>query len=72
MAEKLREASALVPESELQRFRENTTGQGSMTWFINMALREFNDRMEQNPPLKEIVRDSVTAFLKDRRVAQRT
>lgn len=72
MAEKLREAAALVPESELQRFNQNTTGWGSMTWFINTALKEFNDLMEQNPSARERVREAVAAFLKDRRETQRS
>ena len=60
-----REMSAKVPEKEFNRFRNHVTSWGAATWFINTALREFNDRMDREPSLQDHVRESVERMLRE-------
>jgi hypothetical protein len=63
-----KEFGATVPETEWQRFKQNTGMiYGATNWFINTALKEFNDRVEANPTLKVMVSQSIESMLVERR-----
>lgn len=57
------EFSARVPQSEYLRFKERFPQYGASQWFINAALRAFNDRVADSPSLEEVVNDSIQAAL---------
>lgn len=63
-----REFSARVPEEEVKKFLAHTDGiYGATTWFINTALRAFNEEMEKNPgKLRDVVQQSVRSFTRER------
>lgn len=62
-----KEFSAKVPEPEYLRFKNQFPMYGAVNWFINTALKEFNDRVEANPNLRELVSQSVEQMLVERR-----
>lgn len=67
MAEGIKEFSAKVPEEEYERFRKHLPMYGAVNWFINTALKEFNDRLEANPSLRANAVDAIDQLLVDRR-----
>lgn len=54
-----KEFSALVPLVEYERFRERHPGYGAVMWFINTALKNYNDLMDQYPELGSEVDASI-------------
>lgn len=68
-----KEFSAKVPDEQYEDFVKNTDGiYGASTWFINTALREFNERLSQQPNLRQLIKESVATFLKERREVSKT
>jgi hypothetical protein len=66
-----KEFGATVPEEEWQRFKQNTGMiYGATNWFINAALKEFNDRVDANPTLKMMVQQSIESMLVEKREAK--
>lgn len=63
-----REFSARVPEEEVKKFMQHTDGiYGATTWFINTALKEFNERLDKEPDkLRDLVRESIRSFTRER------
>lgn len=61
------EFSAKVPDEEYDRFKARFPVYGAVNWFINTALKEFNDRVEANPTLQLLVNDSISTMLTERR-----
>lgn len=65
-----KEFGATVPEEEWQRFKHNVGMiYGATNWFINTALKDFNDRVEANPTLKMLVQQSIESMLVEKREA---
>ena len=59
MAEPTVEFSALVPKREFDRFKENFPQYGATKWFINAMLTAFNDRVEAEPSLRELIDEAI-------------
>lgn len=57
------EFSSSVPKEEYDFFKENFPQYGAVKWFINTALKEFNDRVRENPSLREQVNGAVQSML---------
>jgi hypothetical protein len=62
-----KEFSAKVPLDEYNRFKQNFDSYGAVNWFINTALKEFNDRVAANPTLKQLVNEAIDEMLVARR-----
>lgn len=54
MPQKLIEFSAHVPEDEYRTFKQNFPQYGAVKWFINMALRQFNEECRAHPSNVEL------------------
>jgi hypothetical protein len=70
MAKEGKEFSAVVPEAEYERFKLNFGKYGSVNWFINTALKEFNDRVEANPSSRDLINQAIETMLVERREAR--
>lgn len=57
------EFGARVPQDEYEFFKENFPQYGAVTWFVNTALSEFNQRLRDNPSAKEQIEKSIEALL---------
>lgn len=69
------EFSAKVPDDEYRRFKDKFPMYGAVNWFINTALKEFNDKVEANPSLRQLVADSIEELVttnRDTRVSIRS
>lgn len=54
-----KEFSAKVPLVEYERFRKRFPTYGAAMWFINCALKEFNDQMDESPKAEKVIRESI-------------
>lgn len=63
MASLTTEIGAPVPTAEYEFFKESFPQYGSVKWFINSALLEFNERIRANPSLKEQINAAIQQML---------
>lgn len=63
-----RDFGAKVPEREYERFRANFPQYGATTWFINTALRRFNDEVERNPTAADLVDVAISGMVEVNRI----
>jgi hypothetical protein len=61
--EKPVEFGGRVPKEEYDRFRDTFPQYGATNWFINNALRRFNQFVEEHPEVKEAVDRSIDLML---------
>lgn len=52
-----------VPVEEFERFKETFPQYGATNWFINNALRRFNQYVEEHPEVREAVDRSIDLML---------
>lgn len=52
-----------VPAEEYDRFKEIFPQYGATKWFINVALKSFNDYVDRNPIVREAVDRSINEML---------
>lgn len=57
------EFSARVPQSEYARFKARFPQYGSVQWFINSVLKQFNDRLQAEPSLEEVIHESIQSSI---------
>lgn len=62
-----REFSAVVDEAEYRKFVGHLPMNGATTWFIRTALRNFNQQLDQDPDLVQIVQRAVMAATREAR-----
>jgi hypothetical protein len=62
-----KEFGARVPLEEYEKFKQNFDSYGAVNWFINTALKRFNERVAENPSLKIILNQAIEDMLLDRR-----
>lgn len=55
--------SARVPIAEYLRFKDRFPQYGASQWFINAALRAFNDRLSQEPSLEAVIEESIQSAI---------
>lgn len=60
-----RELSAKVPIEEFNRFKAHVPAWGGPTWFLNTALRDFNDLLDREPSLRERAREMVEKMMRE-------
>lgn len=66
-----KEFGASVPEEEYTRFQVRFGGfYGATKWFINSALKEFNDRVEREPTLQLQVAQAIEQMVQSNREAR--
>ena len=63
-----RDFGAKVPTTEYERFRNNFPMYGATTWFINTALKRFNDAVERNPSMLDKVDEAIIRMVEINRV----
>ena len=68
-----KEFGASVPEEEYLRFQVRFGGfYGATKWFINSALKEFNDRVEREPSLQLQVAQAIEQMVQQTRESKLT
>lgn len=67
MAGQLIEFSAKIPAEDYEEFKKNCPQYGAVTWFIQTAVRNFNDLLRENPTARETVGAAVDKMLSDNR-----
>ena len=58
-----KEFSAHVPIAEYTFFMEQVGKYGAAKWFINEALKAFNQKLRENPSLRVLVSEAVDEML---------
>jgi hypothetical protein len=58
-----REFGGRVPEEEFKKFKEAFPQYGATNWFINEALRSFNENVRRNPAIRRAVDDAIDDML---------
>lgn len=64
-AKETREFGGTVPLEEYELFREAFPQYGATNWFINHALKAFNQQIRENPILKTGVDQAIDSMLDD-------
>jgi hypothetical protein len=54
-----KEFSAHVPEEEYNFFMEQVGKYGAAKWFINTALKTFNQKLRENPSMARLVGEAI-------------
>lgn len=54
-----KEFSAVVPDEEYDFFTKNFPIYGATKWFINSSLKEFNQKVRDNPSIRQLVIESI-------------
>lgn len=58
-----KEFSAHVPIEEYNFFMEQVGSYGAAKWFINTALKQFNQKLRENPSARRLVEESIEEML---------
>lgn len=58
-----KEFSAHVPIEEYNFFMEQVGKYGAAKWFINEALKTFNQRLRENPSMRRMVTEAIDEML---------
>lgn len=58
-----KEFSAHVPIEEYNFFMEQVGKYGAAKWFINEALKAFNQKLRENPSLRRLVQEAIDEML---------
>lgn len=66
-----KEFSAHVPREEYDFFMEQVGSYGAAKWFINTALRTFNQKLRENPSARTLVKEAIEEMLHTDREAKR-
>lgn len=67
-----KEFSAVVPKSEYDFFMSQVGGYGAAKWFINLALKTFNEKLRENPSARLLVVESIEEMLHLEREARKS
>jgi hypothetical protein len=63
-----KEFSAKVPYEQWKAFKDHTDSKyGGANWFINTALKIFNEKVSEQPSLRLLVQESIDEMLIERR-----
>ena len=58
-----KEFSAHVPIEEYNFFMEHVGKYGAAKWFINLALKTFNQKLRENPSMTRLVGEAIDEML---------